>query len=50
MLLQGIAHAKGWQTATVTEEDVFVDNGLEFRPDDAMTGLFNASYTSARLD
>jgi hypothetical protein len=33
----------------VTVEDVFLDNGLEFRPDEAMTGLFNATYTSARL-
>jgi methyltransferase (TIGR00027 family) len=39
----------GWQTTTVTVEDVFVANGLEFRPNEAMTGLFNASYTSARL-
>ncbi len=30
-------------------EDVFVANGLEFRPEEAMTGLFNASCTSARL-
>ncbi|MGH3640242.1 MAG: SAM-dependent methyltransferase [Mycobacterium sp.] len=42
-------NAKGWQTTTVTVEDVFLDNGLEFRPDEAMTGLFNATYTSARL-
>lgn len=41
--------AIGWQTSTVTVEDVFVAHGLDFRPDDAMTGLFNASYTSARL-
>ncbi|MDT5153745.1 MAG: hypothetical protein QOI01_5478 [Mycobacterium sp.] len=43
-------HANGWQTTTVTVEDVFVENGLEFRPDEAMTGLFKATYTSARLD
>lgn len=43
-------NATGWRTTTVTVEDVFVANGLQFRPDEAMTGLFNASYTSARLD
>jgi methyltransferase (TIGR00027 family) len=37
----------GWQTTTVTVEDVFVASGLEFRPNEAMTGMFNASYTSA---
>jgi methyltransferase (TIGR00027 family) len=42
-------HGKGWKTTTVTVEDVFVANDLEFRPEEAMTGLFNASYTSARL-
>jgi methyltransferase (TIGR00027 family) len=40
--------ATGWQTTTVTVEDVFVANGLAFRPDEAMKGLFNALYTSAR--
>jgi methyltransferase (TIGR00027 family) len=39
----------GWKTSTVTVEDVFVANGLDFRPEQAMTGLFNASYTSALL-
>jgi methyltransferase (TIGR00027 family) len=39
----------GWQTSTVTVEDVFVANHLDFRPEEAMTGLFNASYTSGRL-
>ena len=41
---------QGWETSTVTVEDVFVTNGLDFRPDEIMTGLFNASYTSGRLD
>jgi methyltransferase (TIGR00027 family) len=40
---------KGWQTTTVTVEDVFVANGVDFWPEEAMTGLFDASYTSARL-
>ena len=39
----------GWHTTTVTVEDEFVANGLVFHPDEAMTGLYNASYTSARL-
>jgi methyltransferase (TIGR00027 family) len=39
----------GWRTTTVTVEDEFVANGLAFHPDEATTGLFNASYTSARL-
>ena len=39
----------GWQTTTITVEQVFAANGLDFRPEDAMTGLFDASYTSARL-
>jgi methyltransferase (TIGR00027 family) len=42
-------HQRGWRTSTVTVEDEFVANGLAFHPDEAMTGLFNASYTSARL-
>ncbi|MDT5339307.1 MAG: hypothetical protein QOD90_4812 [Mycobacterium sp.] len=40
---------KGWQTTSVTVEDVFVANGVDFWPEEAMTGLFDASYTSARL-
>jgi methyltransferase (TIGR00027 family) len=40
---------RGWRTSTVTVEDEFVANGLTFHPDEAMTGLFNAYYTSARL-
>jgi len=39
----------GWLTETVTVEDAFEANGLVFHPDEAMTGLYNASYTSARL-
>jgi hypothetical protein len=39
----------GWHTTTVTVEDEFVANGLVFHPDEAMTGLYNASYTTARL-
>jgi methyltransferase (TIGR00027 family) len=39
----------GWHTTTVTVEDQFVANGLVFHPDEAMTGLYNASYTTARL-
>ncbi|MDT5197217.1 MAG: hypothetical protein QOG79_4850 [Mycobacterium sp.] len=42
-------HQCGWRTSTVTVEDEFVANGLTFDPDEATTGLFNASYTSARL-
>lgn len=42
--------AMGWQTTTVTVEDVFVANDLEFRPQEAVTGLFYAYYTSARLN
>lgn len=45
----GYLQTKGWQTTTVTVEDVFVANGVDFRPEEAMTGLFDASYTSARL-
>jgi len=40
---------RGWHTSTVTAEDEFVANGLTFPSDDAMTGFFNASYTSAQL-
>jgi methyltransferase (TIGR00027 family) len=40
---------RGWHTSTVTAEDAFVANGLTFPSDDAITGLFNASYTSAQL-
>jgi methyltransferase (TIGR00027 family) len=40
---------RGWRTTTVTVEDEFVANGLAFHPGEAMTGLFDASYTSARL-
>jgi O-methyltransferase involved in polyketide biosynthesis len=40
---------RGWRTSTVTVEDEFVANGLAFPSDDAMTGFFNASYTSAQL-
>ena len=39
----------GWLTETVTVEDAFEANGLAFHPDEAMTGLYNASYTTARL-
>jgi len=42
-------HQCGWRTSTVTVEDEFAANGLTFDPDEATTGLFNASYTSARL-
>jgi methyltransferase (TIGR00027 family) len=42
-------HQRGWHTSTVTAEDEFVANGLAFPSDDAMTGFFNASYTSAQL-
>jgi methyltransferase (TIGR00027 family) len=42
-------HQRGWHTATVTVEDQFLANGLAFHPDEAMTGLYNATYTSARL-
>jgi methyltransferase (TIGR00027 family) len=41
--------AKGWDTTTVSVEDVFMANGLEFRRDDIAAGLFDASYTSAQL-
>ena len=40
---------RGWHTSTVTVENQFAANGLTFHPDDAMTGLFGASYTSAQL-
>jgi methyltransferase (TIGR00027 family) len=40
---------RGWHTSTVTAEDAFVANGLSFPSDDAITGLFHASYTSAQL-
>jgi methyltransferase (TIGR00027 family) len=40
---------RGWHTTTVTVEKQFAANGLTFHPDDAMTGFFSASYTSAQL-
>jgi methyltransferase (TIGR00027 family) len=40
---------RGWHTSTVTVENQFVANGLTFDPDNAMIGLFGASFTSARL-
>ena len=40
---------RGWHTSTVTVENQFVTNGLTFDPDDAMIGLFGASFTSAQL-
>lgn len=40
---------RGWHTSTVTVEDEFAANNLVFHPDDAMTGFFNASFTSAQL-
>lgn len=40
---------RGWHTTTVTVEKQFAANGLPFHPDDAMTGFFNASFTSAQL-
>jgi methyltransferase (TIGR00027 family) len=42
-------HRHGWHTTTVTVEDEFIANGIAFHPDEAMTGLFDAVYTSARL-
>jgi methyltransferase (TIGR00027 family) len=41
---------RGWHTATVTVENQFLANGLAFHPDEALTGLYYASYTSATLN
>jgi methyltransferase (TIGR00027 family) len=40
---------RGWHTSTMTAEEGFLANGLVLPADDAITGLLNASYTSAHL-